>query len=108
MKILLKNLEHAGYMKELNRIRVNEFKIEDSVTIEELEEKGRNIQLISIESLFNKYKAISLDKRKLALFLNGVMLTEKQEDNIYRIYSENNFIGLGVIKNNLLKRDVII
>ena len=26
----------------------------------------------------------------------------------YNIYDENNFIGIGIIKNNLLKRDLII
>ena len=53
---------------------------------------------------------IILNERKKELFLNGVMLTFELEENIYRIYSGKNedFLGLGVVKNSLLKRDVIL
>ena len=44
----------------------------------------------------------------MRLFLNGVMLSFEKQDQIYRVYFKDQFIGLGVIKNNLLKRDVIV
>jgi len=44
----------------------------------------------------------------LQLFLNGVKLTWQVEDGIYKIYNNGNFIGIGTVKNNLLKRDIII
>lgn len=104
----------VGYMKELKRIQVGDFSIEDSVTTEELQENIKNQNLInnsviSIEKLFKKNKEIVLDDIKLKHFLNGVKITKDTEDGIYRIYRENKkFIGIGVVKNSLLKRDIII
>lgn len=106
--------ETVGYMKELKRIQVGDFKIEDSITIEELENNKENINLIndkiiSIQSIFNKNENITLSNKKIKLFLNGVKLTQNYNDGNYKIYDENNnFIGIGIIENKLLKRDIII
>ena len=108
---IAKKLETVGYMKELKRIQVGEFKIENSITIEELEENKDNInnKIISIEKLFNDKEKIILDKKKLELFLNGLKLTQNYQEGVYRIYDINdNFVGIGLINNNLLKRDIIV
>ena len=42
------------------------------------------------------------------LFFNGVMLTFEKEDGLYKVYNSGEFLGLGIIKNKLLKRDVIV
>ena len=102
---IAEKLDTVGYMKELNRTQVGEFKIEDAIQIEELE-KNKNI--ITIEKYFEKNKNINLDKKRLQLFLNGVQLTWQLEEGIYKIYCEQQFIGIGTIKNNLLKRDIIL
>ena len=47
-------------------------------------------------------------KYEKELFLNGVQLTFNEQDDVYRIYNNNIFLGLGIVKNNLLKRDIII
>ena len=70
-------------------------------------------KIISVEKIFEASPSIELDKRKLKLFLNGVMLTQKCNDGVYKIYSHesnniNQFIGTGTIKDNLLKRDIIL
>lgn len=104
----------VGYMKSLKRVKVGDFKIEDSITIDELEtnvnnEDFINNKIISIEKLFHEKNSIKLDDRKLQLFLNGVKLTQKYDDGIYKIYNENKeFIGIGVIENQLLKRDIVL
>lgn len=94
----------CGYMKNLQRTAVDEFLLEDAVMLENLNEQ----QIISMEDLCEKYPKIDLNERKLQLFLNGVMLTMHREDGIYRIYQAQNFVGLGVVKSELLKRDVIV
>ena len=105
----------VGYMKSLKRIQVGDFKIEDSITIEELNniiqknELDKTKTIIILEKLFEKIPSIRLDNRKLELFLNGVMLTQKQNEGVYKIYNQKNeFIGTGTIKDNLLKRDIIL
>ena len=105
----------VGYMKSLKRIQVGDFKIEDSITIDELNniiqknELYKTKTIITLEKLFEKIPSIRLDNRKLELFLNGVMLTQKQNEGVYKIYNQKDeFIGTGTIKDNLLKRDIIL
>lgn len=111
---IAKKFDTVGYMKSLKRIQVGSFKIEDSITIDELEKNIDNKdfinnKIISIEKIFNENNIIKLDNRKLQLFLNGVRLTQKFDDGIYKIYNESNdFIGIGVVENQLLKRDIIV
>jgi len=110
-----KKLETVGYMKELQRTVVGNFYIENSIKVEELEQNKNNQEymkqhFITIEKFFeNKNVDICLDEKRLQLFLNGVQLTYKMEDGLYRIYNKKQlFIGIGVVKNNLLKREIIV
>ena len=111
---IAQRLETVGYMKSLKRIQVGDFKIEDSITISQLEENVQDNnfikdKIISIEKLFNEKTGIKLDNKKLKLFLNGVRLTQTLNDGIYKIYTENNiFVGIGVVESQLLKRDIIL
>ena len=111
---IAKKFETVGYMKELKRIQVGDFKIENSITIDELEknisnEEFLNNKIISIEKLFDEKNSIKLDDKKLQLFLNGVKLTQNYNDGIYKIYDKNEqFIGVGIIENKLLKRDIVL
>lgn len=102
---IAEKLGTVGYMKELKRTQVGEFKIEDAITIEELEQ---NQTCITIENYFRQNKNINLNEKKLQLFLNGVQLTWPLPDGVYKVYSNEHFIGIGTVKNNLLKRDIII
>lgn len=104
----------VGYMKSLKRTQVGNFKLEESVTVRDLEENIDNNKfidekVISIERLFYENNKIQLDNKKLQYFLNGVKLTNKCSDGVYRIYDNNeNFIGIGVVENQFLKRDIVI
>lgn len=108
---IAEKLGSIGYMSSLQRTRVGRFKIKDAITIDELEKNEQNNEflnkkLISIEDIFIDKEVINLDDTKS--FLNGVKIKIKKEDGIYRIYNNNNFMGTGIIENNLLKRDLII
>ena len=106
---LAKELGTIGYMKDLKRLKVGEFSIENSITInEKTTKKDIEEKMITIEELFKNKEKIELDTKKLILFLNGIKLNYNNKDEVYRIYSSNKFIGLGTIKNNILKRDIII
>ena len=113
---IAEKLNTVGYMKELQRTKVGQFDISDSIKIEELEdninnEEFFNSNFISIEKFFkNSYpkNEIYVDNRKLELLINGVMLNYNLSDGLYRIYNENTFIGIGVVKNNLIKREIIV
>lgn len=109
---IAESLGTIGYMKELNRVQVGQFNLSQSVTVEELEknrenEKFWNQHLITIQKFFENYPIIDLKKEKLNLFLNGVQLTNNNNDNLYQIKVNNTIIGIGNIKNKLLKREII-
>lgn len=98
-----------GYMKELIRTKLDTFSIEQSIIITELEQSEDKLKyIISIEKLFEKCSEIKLDDRKKELFLNGVNLTFNVEDGVYKVYNNEQFLGLGIVKKCLLKRDVVI
>ena len=102
-----------GYMNNLVRIKVGKFSIQDSISIddliyannpkEKLEEK-----IIKIEELFENVKKIELNQKSLSLFLNGVKISEFKSDGIYKIYCNTDFIGIGSIKNERLKREIVL
>ena len=108
---IAKTLGTIGTMSSLNRTIVDKFNISQAITFEELESIKENIdsRLIKMENVFDHLPKLTLNKRKEDLFLNGVMLTFEYQDGVYNIYDSNNiYIGTGTIKDNLLKRDIII
>ena len=105
---IAKKLGTVGYMKELERLKVGRFNIENSYTIEELEEKIEN-KIITIEEFFYDKEIIKLSNKKIELFLNGVQLKYNLKNELYKIYSEtDDFIGIGEIKDNNLKRKIVV
>ena len=108
---IAKKLGTVGYMKDLNRTQVGEFYIKDSVTIAELEEKIKKNDLsniISIEKIFENANKIDLEQKFLNKYLNGVGIEQNYEDGVYKIYLNNEFIGLGIVKAQKLKRDLVL
>ena len=105
---IAKRMGTVGYMKELQRTRVGTFIIEQSVLVEDLNKENVEKHIITIEKLFENLENIELNEKKLQLFLNGVKLSFDLKDGIYKIYSKKQFIGIGVVNEKLLKRDIIV
>lgn len=120
-----------GYMKELFRLQVGDFGIENSVTLKSVyhsrtDNTGKNNEtenkvenenfdimqiaknVISVEQLFEKYQQIEVEENRIQHFLNGVKITVNKPDGVYRVYNQEKFVGVGIIANNLLKRDIIL
>ena len=110
---IAKKLGTIGYMENLIRLKAGEFSIENSITLEEIlnAENQYNVlekNIIPLEEFFKDKETINLNEKRLQLFLNGVNLTEQKKDGIYKIYTNNNFIGTGTLKEKKLKRDIIL
>ena len=111
---IAEKLNTVGYMLDLDRLIVGEFKIEDSITIDELEANSNNIDwinnhIISAEDIMSRYPRFDIPNKKLDLFLNGVRLdVENKEDGVYRVYCNNVFLGSGVVLDARIKRDIIL
>ena len=102
-------LNTIGTMSSLNREKVGEFQINQAIKIDEIKEKFDINNLISIEEFFQDKNEILLSPRSFIAFINGVKLMDDNKDDIYRIYTKDNeFIGTGIVKNGILKRDIVI
>lgn len=104
---IAEKLGTVGYMSALERTLVNDFQVENAISLEELQE---NIdKIISIEEYFSQTPKIDLTEKKVELLLNGVKLTYNLEDGFYRIYNtQNQFLGIAKVQNQLLKRELIL
>lgn len=106
---IAKELGTVGFMKELQRIKVGDFLIENSLTISELDDKEKvDNNIITIEKFFANKENIELDSDSLKKFINGVKIKVPKIDNVYKIYFQNRFIGTGIVSNCILKRDIIL
>ena len=102
-------LNTIGTMSSLNRERVGEFQINQAIKIDEIKENFDANKLISIEKFFQDKNEILLSPRSFIAFINGVKLMDDNTDGIYRIYTKDyEFVGTGIVKNGILKRDIVI
>ena len=102
----------VGFMLDLKRIQVDQFKIEEAITLEELEKQKEHIEkyLIKMETVFQNLPKIHLPVNQKNLLLNGGRLKgfDSLKNGIYNIDIEGNYIGLGSVENGILKRDIIL
>ncbi len=107
---IAQRLDTVGYMKELNRIKVGRFRIEDAITINQIEENDIEFikkNIITMKRLFEDKEKIELNNETQQKFLNGVKIYTKKQNGVYNIYNKEKYIGIGTIKENILKRDII-
>ena len=90
---------------------VGDFRIENAVTIKELQSKLNENDLsdiISIEEIFKDNKNIELSGNNIEKYLNGVKISVKYGDGIYKIYFNVEFNGIGIVSDGKLKRDIVL
>ena len=108
------NLGTVGYMKELKRTMVGEFRVENAISVEEIVENADNKdylknKIISVEEFFKNNQKVVLTNKELGMFLNGVLLSKKLDDEIVKVYDEcGKFIGIGILSEGKLKRKIVI
>ena len=110
---IAKKLGTIGYMTSLRRLSVGNFNIMDAIKISELEKNINDKEfiinrLITIEDFFENNNIIEIDLETYKKFLNGVKLESEKEDGIYKIIVNENFVGLGIVQNAKLKRELIL
>ena len=106
---IAKELGTVGFMKDLQRVRVGDFSIDNSLKISEIDSNEKlEKNFISIEKFFYNKESIELDDIDLKKFLNGVKIHLSKPNNVYRIYFQDRFVGIGEVVNNTLKRDIVI
>ena len=90
----------------LRRTRVREEDLARAFTLETIEKMVLENDfsfLVSIEDYFKFPKVDIEDENDLKLFVNGQRCKKRIKEGKYRVYSKNNFIGLGEVTKGLLK-----
>jgi len=97
-----KSLSCSAIVSELRRVKVG--KVDEKVAIPLSKITKENVKefLIPIEELLNFPKIVlSFDEGKR--FKNGVKLKVREKEGTYKVYVLDTFIGIGIVKSNLLK-----
>lgn len=98
----------VGYMKELQRTRVGNFSIQNSLKITDMNNSEKvQEKFITIEKFLENKEKLELSSENMKKFLNGVKIRYQKKDEVYRVYYKDTFLGTGIISNNFLKRDII-
>lgn len=97
---IAKELGTIGTMTNLRRIQSGKFQIKDAIKIEDISEE----KIISMEKLFDKEINV---KNNLKELLNGMKIQCIKPDGLYKLYTDE-FIGIGKIEKNYLKREIIL
>jgi tRNA pseudouridine55 synthase len=96
----------GGTMFSLRRTRVGPFKLEQSVTlaqVEELAAAGQEQELVPVEAIFLSWPAISLDEKQTAKCMNGASFPIGAGNGLYRVYGSNErFLMLGRVENGIM------
>lgn len=92
---IAEKLGTCGYMSHLIRTRVGNYSLKDENLFIEMED------ILDLDK-------INIDESTLKKVLNGVRVNWNSEDKLVSIYVGNEFKGVGFIKNNILKRKIMI
>ncbi|WP_122638183.1 tRNA pseudouridine(55) synthase TruB [Romboutsia sp. Marseille-P6047] len=103
----------GGHMSFLLRTSSGRFNLENSITLEELEEFNTSgtldKHLYDIDYVLNNFKSVTLKSSALKYYSNGGIIDSKrfstdginENDEFVRVYSDGNFLGVGkLIKDN--------
>ena len=95
-------LNIGGYLIDLKRTKIGNFSIENSISIEAIEQTKNDERikfLLPTEELLSEYKNIVLNSKEEIAIKDGRIIEIKEKiPGMYRLYSSNNdFIGLGEI-----------
>ncbi len=95
-------------MSALRRVKTGMFTLADSHTLESLhalKERGElRSAVIDVEELFTQYPRITLNEKQVGSVTNGVQMTYRSAEGMYRLYDNNGkFLCISELKNEKLK-----
>ncbi len=105
-----KKIGCGATMTELRRLSNGSFDIKSSIPLYDflkLDYIQMTDKIISVESYAKDFKKIELNDTEYTRYLNGVKKQEKIQDQLVRIYRNKNYMGLGIVENNELKRFLV-
>ena len=100
-------LKIPATLKSLQRVRVGNFFIKNSVTLDELKIDGEKF-LIPIESCLD-FEKFNLPNHRVKAYLNGLPTNIFSDKNkLVKVYADEKFLGVGKIENGALRSAKIL
>ena len=98
-------LKIPATLKNLIRLRVGDFDLKTSATLDELNAEN----ILPIENCLKHLPRFELDAKRIRAFMNGLPTTLNLPDkNALRVFSDGKFLGVGRIERGELKSSKII
>lgn len=97
---LAQTLGTYGVMQYIQRTKCGMFNLEDSFSIEDIQ--NGKYKIISIDKVFEDVEKIQLDDKQTKCILNGLVV-DVEIDGQYRVYGNDMFLGLGEANGKKLK-----
>ena len=95
-------------LKNLLRLKVGDFDLKSSLTLDEIKNFGEDC-LLPIEDCLKHLPTFELDERRIRAFMNGLPTTiHLPDEKVLRIISGGKFLGVGRIERGELRSSKII
>ena len=92
---------------ELRRTKVGKITIDEAVPLSELSKGNIKSLLIPVDELLDMPE-IKLSSESKKRFKNGARIRVEAPDGLYKVYSDGEFLGVGIVKSNLLKPEKVL
>lgn len=100
-----------GTIEKLVRTETLGFKLEECITLEELAElssQGKAMTAsVPLSRVFSNLPVISIDKREMSLYMNGVRITRTEPDGRYAVYHEGRLFSVADMEKGRLCRKAV-
>lgn len=103
-----KRVGSLAVMSKLDRTVSGIFNYSNGVTVEEFKNSDNPEKYLIAPDLAVDFTKIVLSNEKATRILNGLFDKYDYPDGIYRVYNENDFWGIGSIKEGILKIDAYV
>lgn len=100
-----KSLNLPATLKSLQRIRVGNFELKNSVTLEDLKNSPEKF-LLPVEN-YLPFEKFFLPAHRIKAFLNGLPTNLNESDKIIRVFANEKFLGVGKIFAGELRSEKI-
>ena len=95
-------------MSKLTRTASGVFNMENGVSVEEFKSSDNPEKYLIAPDLAVDYEKVVLSNEKAQRILNGLFDKYDLSDGVYRVYNEQDFWGIGSVKEGVLKIDAYI
>lgn len=100
-------LNELGCMKELKRVKLGDFSIDEAITLDEVEES----KIIPLEAVIDKFPKVEVKDYLIPLIKNGITLDNRQTDikEVFAVTNNNKILALyKPVEDNKYKPVIIL